>query len=113
MNNRGFFCAQFLKQERSSLTFWLYEFAPVQNVNGSTRQSNRPVAQLAEAPDLGSGQCEFESHQAYLLHGPVAQLAEASGLSPVQCRFESYQVYNSENKPCWARNCLLSMLFFI
>lgn len=34
------------------------------------------VAQQAEAPDLGSGKCEFESHHVHEI-APVAQLAEA------------------------------------
>lgn len=46
-----------------------------------------PVAQLAEASDLGSGSSRFESVRGY--YARLAQLAEATASNTEESRFES------------------------
>ena len=50
---------------------------------------NGDVAQSAEAEDLKSSKCEFESHRPYHYRG-IAQFGSASALGAEGRRFKSY-----------------------
>jgi hypothetical protein len=57
------------------------------SVGYSVAGSHAPVVQQAEATDLKSVECGFESHREY--QALISQLVEETVSKAVKCRFES------------------------